>query len=338
MWDYMSEITASKGRNKIRCWVCPRVCELVTGKVGYCGIRMNKDDQVISRTYGLVEGANTRDNVEKKPLYHFLPGTKTYSIGGIGCNLSCLHCQNWTISQQRDLESPYLRKLSPEKAIKDAIDNNLVSISLTYNEPTINYEYCLDVAKLAKKNGLRTILVTNGYLTRKAAEGLSDLVDAANVDIKGFSDKFYSEICDGAKLAPVLRTIEIWKEAGMHLETTTLLIPGKNDDPVELEKLAKWCANIDPEMPVHYSRFHPDYRMKDVPATPTKTLELAYTITKKNGVKHVYLGNIRHGSNSTYCPACEKELIMRKGFSTKFTGLKRGDTSCGCGAAINIQW
>ncbi|MFW9994853.1 MAG: AmmeMemoRadiSam system radical SAM enzyme [Candidatus Odinarchaeota archaeon] len=329
----------SNGKEKVHCWVCPRACGLVPGEVGYCGVRVNDGGQIVSRTYGIVEGANAHDPIEKKPLYHFMPGTRTYSIGGIGCNLSCLHCQNWSISQQRDLDFPYLTKLSPEKAIKEAKKHGLASVSLTYNEPTINYEYCIDVAQLAKKNSLKTVLVTNGYLTRKAAEGLAPVITAANVDIKAFSDRFYDEVCGGAKLKPVLRTVEIWKAAGVHVETTTLLIPGKNDDPSELEQLAGWCAGVDPDMPVHYSRFHPAYRMRDVPVTPLETLETAYKITKDKGVKYVYIGNVSgHQGNSTSCPTCKKELIHRAGFSTSFVGLKRGDTSCVCGTAINMLW
>ncbi|MHA2294920.1 MAG: AmmeMemoRadiSam system radical SAM enzyme [Candidatus Hodarchaeales archaeon] len=324
---------------KVRCWICPRACGLFPGEVGYCGVRINEGGQIISRTYGLIEGSNPRDPIEKKPLYHFLPGTRTYSIGGIGCNLSCLQCQNWTISQQRDLDFPYLTKLSPEKAIREAKKHHLASISLTYNEPTVNYEYCVDVVELARKNGLKTILVTNGYLTRKAAEGLASIVDAANVDVKAFTEKFYYDICGEAKLSPVLRTVEIWKAAGMHVETTTLLIPGKNDVSAELEQLAEWCASVDPEMPVHFSRFHPAYRMREVPVTPLETLEMAYDIAKSKGVKHVYVGNVPgHDGNSTFCSSCGEKLIQRAGYSIKFTGLKRGGTSCKCGTSINISW
>ncbi|MHA1167302.1 MAG: AmmeMemoRadiSam system radical SAM enzyme [Candidatus Hodarchaeales archaeon] len=324
----------------VHCWVCPRGCGLKPGETGFCGVRRNKNGNIIPLTYGLVEGVNSRDPVEKKPLYHFLPGTRTTSIGGIGCNLSCLHCQNWSISQQRDLDFPYLEKLSPEKAIKRALDNKTPSIALTYNEPTINIEYCEDVANLAREEGLKTILVTNGYLTKKAANRLANIVDAANVDIKAFTEEFYNSVCGNASLKPVLRTIKTWKDAGMHVETTTLLIPGKNDDPGELRELAEWCASVDPDMPVHFSRFHPAYRMQDVPVTPLKSLEMAYEITKEAGVRFVYIGNIPgHEGNSTFCPACGNELINRSGYSVRFTDLKKGENKCKCGEQItNIVW
>lgn len=291
-------------------------------------MRENQKGQLILLVHSKVVAKHI-DPIEKKPLYHFLPGTEIYSIGTVGCNYRCIWCQNWNISQQREILG---QKLTPEQAAVEAAP--YPSIAYTYNEPTIFLEYAKDIAKLTPKK--KHVFVTNGYFSDEAL-GEMDFVDALNIDLKSFNPKFYLKNC-GAKLQPVLDNIRKCKELGKWVEVTTLLIPGENDSEEELQNIAKFLAGIDKEMPWHLSAFHPDYKMLDKGSTGFSSLVKAHEIGKKAGLNHVYIGNIPNDKYSnTYCPQCGKELILRKGYSVKVEGLEKGKCKF-CGEEIKGVW
>jgi len=285
-------------------------------------------------TYGLMS-AEAVDPIEKKPLFHFLPGTQTYSLGGIGCNFRCSHCQNWHISQA-DRTNARLFCLSPEEGVARAVASRSASISWTYNEPTIWHEYALDMGTLARSRGLGTCYVTNGYMTEEALRELVPMLSAFRVDLKAFTDSFYRKVC-GASLQPVLDAAVRARELGMHIETVTLVIPGLNDTMEEQEALIRWVIkNLGPETPMHFSAFHPDYRLTDRGGTPIALLEKICTRAKELGLLFPYLGNVGHTRfENTYCPVCGALLIERRGFSSRITGLD--DRQCtNCGETIGI--
>jgi len=299
---------------KVKCGLCPRGCVISQGSVGFCRVRLNLDGKLYSWIYGRASSVAV-DPIEKKPLFHFHPGSDIYSVGTVGCNLSCLHCQNWSISQA-GMKYPYIRMYPPEQIVEEALKYGCKSIAFTYNEPTIAYEYMLDTFKLAKEEGLRTVSVTNGYISREPLLELIPYLDAANVDVKAFTDEFYMKVCGGAKLKPVLETVEIMHRRGVHVEVTYLVIPGLNDREEEFRSFASWVASIDPEMPTHFSRFFPMYRMTDRPPTPVETLKKARKTAIEQGLKHVYIGNVPgEEGETTFCPRCGKPLIRRYGFT-----------------------
>jgi len=313
----------------VKCSLCNHRCTIADGKHGICGVRQNTGGTLYATTYGLVS-AEAVDPIEKKPLFHYLPGTLSYSLGGIGCNFRCEHCQNWHISQA-DATSARLSPLSPEEGVAHALASGSASISWTYNEPTIWHEYTLDMGTLARARGLGTCYVTNGYITEEALRELSPMLAAFRVDLKAFTDEFYKKIC-GAHLQPVLDAAVVARELGMHIETVTLVIPGANDSMEEQESLIRWVIeHLGPETPMHFSAFHPDYRMTDRGATPVALLEKICTRAKELGLRFPYLGNVPHSRyENTYCPACGTMLIERRGFSSRITGLDdRKCTSCG---------
>ncbi|MFX0093953.1 MAG: AmmeMemoRadiSam system radical SAM enzyme, partial [Candidatus Hodarchaeota archaeon] len=318
-----------------QCTLCPRHCIFrEDGDIGKCGSRSRKGDHIIARTYGLISSA-TPDPIEKKPLYHFYPGTSTYSISTTGCNLNCLHCQNYSISQTHNLN--LLRAMSPKDVVDATLKNKCPSISFTYNEPTIWIEFILDVVEEAQKHDLKFILVTNGYLNEEPAKDLANYVHAANIDVKAFTLDFYRDICQ-ATLKPVLRTAEIFKEAGVHVEITNLLIPGLNDDPEEIKSLALWALEkLGEDTPVHFSAFYPTYKMLDRPRTPPETLLSARKIAKDLGLRYVYVGNIpnREG-NTTFCPSCKQVVIERRGFSLSQINLTKENHCSNCQQKIPI--
>jgi len=280
-------------------------------------------------TYGKIS-SEAVDPIEKKPLYHFLPGTLSYSLGSIGCNFHCEHCQNWQISRA-GITDLSLRDLSPDEGVRRAKVRGCASISWTYNEPTIWHEYALDMGGLAKENRLGTVYVTNGYITEEALHEISQVLDAFRVDIKAFSDEFYKKVC-GAKLQPVLDATILARELGLHIEIVNLVIPGMNDSPEETGKLIRWIIeHIGPDTPVHFTRFHPDYQMQDRAATPIAVLEKIYSQAKDLGLRYPYLGNVPlHRFESTYCPVCGTLLIERQGFSSIIKNLSEHScTSCG---------
>ncbi|MGY4884507.1 MAG: AmmeMemoRadiSam system radical SAM enzyme [Nanobdellota archaeon] len=272
--------------NEVQCIACNHKCIINEGKRGICGVRENNEGRLYLLVYGLIISENI-DPIEKKPLYHFLPNTKTYSIGTVGCNLKCYFCQNHNISQMREIVG---RDISPEEIVERAIKTGCKSISYTYNEPTIFAEFVKDTAVLAKQKGLKNILVTNGYMTKECLDFLGKDIDAMNIDLKSFDEKFYKNIC-AAKIKPVLETIRLAHEMGIHIEITTLVVPGENNSPNQFEKIAKFIASVDENIPWHITRFFPMYKMKDKLPTPLEILEKAEKIGKKY-LKYVHLGNV----------------------------------------------
>jgi pyruvate formate lyase activating enzyme len=304
------------------------------GKTGICSVRVNKNGTLYSTTYGLI-ASEAVDPIEKKPLFHFLPGTRCYSLGGIGCNFHCEHCQNWQISRATG-DMVTMTAMSPEEGVEHAVRQGCSSIAWTYNEPTIWHEYAREMGLLARRKGLGTVYVTNGYITEEALRDLSPVLNAFRVDIKSFSDNFYRNIC-GGKLEPVLNSTMLARELGMHVEVVTLIIPGLNDSPEEVEALIRWVIDhLGPATPVHFTRFHPDYHMTDRAPTPVATLEKIYKRAKELGLRFPYLGNVyRHPFEHTYCPQCGELLIKRDGYEIEFGNLD--NHQCGrCGEVIEI--
>lgn len=276
--------------NKVRCLICPRNCIIKENDFGFCKARQNKKGILYSMVYAAPCSVNI-DPIEKKPLYHFLPGTKTFSVGTTGCNLRCKFCQNWQISQALPSEVPFV-KLSPSQVVKQALDSGCKSIAYTYTEPAVFYEYVIDIAKLAKKKGLKNIIVSNGFVNQKPLKEMCKYLDAANIDLKSFSDEFYRKYT-GAWLEPVLESLKTLKKEKVWLEITNLIIPGLNDDMKMIEKMCKWIKKeLGEDVPIHFSRFFPNYLMQDIEPTPKETLFKAEEIAKKVGLKHVYLGNV----------------------------------------------
>jgi len=296
---------------RLRCDICPRQCKLREGQRGLCFVRQGGSGQIELTTYGRSSGFCI-DPVEKKPLNHFLPGTPILSFGTAGCNLTCRFCQNWDISKSREFDR--LTDFASPRAIAEAAQaHGCSSVAYTYNDPVIFLEYAVDIAEECRKQGIRSVAVTAGYLMQEARREFFHWMDAANIDLKGFTEAFYRETCGGS-LAPVLETLEYLKhETEVWFELTTLLIPGYNDSSSELEKLSRWVVErLGPDIPLHFSAFHPDWKMTGVERTSHSTLKCAREIAQANGIHHVYLGNVhdREGS-STYCHACGQILIGR---------------------------
>lgn len=314
--------------HKIRCLACMHHCLIPEGKTGICGIRKNQQGELRLLVHSKV-AAKHIDPIEKKPLYHFLPGTEIFSLGTVGCNFRCGWCQNYSISQERSILG---QSLTPKQAALEA--SPFPSIAYTYNEPTIFLEYAKDIAKLAQKK--KHVFVTNGYFSDEALKEM-DFVDALNIDLKSFREEFYRKNC-GAKLQPVLDNIKKCKELGKWVEVTTLLIPGENDSGEELRNIAKFLAGIDKEMPWHISAFHPDYKLLDKEGTSFASLKKAYALGKEAGLVYVYMGNVPDEKyNSTYCPKCERLLIRRRGFQATVEWMKEGKC-IGCGYEIKGVW
>ena len=312
---------------KVECFLCSQRCHIKPGKTGKCGVRENRDGTLWSLVYGRLIAQHV-DPIEKKPLFHFYPGTRSYSIATAGCNFRCLFCQNADISQApRELGTIFGERVPPEEVVAEAARSGCASISYTYTEPTIFMEYALDVARLAQRAGIRSVFVSNGYMTHESLEAASPFLDAANVDLKAFSDRFYAEQC-GAHLEPVLRTIERMRQLGIWVEVTTLVIPGLNDGDEELRELARFLVSVDKDMPWHISRFHPTYKLTDRPPTPVATLHRAREIGFEAGLSYVYTGNVPgDDGESTYCHQCGAMLLERVGFSTRRRNLKDGKCS-----------
>ena len=300
-----------KGR-KTKCNLCSHRCIITPGKRGICGVRENRNGVLYSLVYGKTI-TNNIDPIEKKPLFHFHPGSKAYSVATVGCNFRCLHCQNWQISQLKNGRITG-EEFAPEEIVEDAVGSGCESIAYTYTEPTIFYEYAFDTAKIAHKKGLKNIFISNGYISEEALRGISSYLDAANIDLKSMNDIFYRKICN-ARLNPVLDIIKLYHTLDIWVELTTLIIPGYNDSLEELKEIARFIRNIDKDIPWHVSRFFSAYKLGNAPYTPLKTLEKAVEIGKEAGLEHVYQGNIGEGEN-TFCPNCGKLLIKRTGFNT----------------------
>lgn len=322
----------------VRCFLCAHRCVIKPGKRGICSVRENQDGKLYSLNYGLAIAANI-DPVEKKPLFHFLPGTKSYSVAAAGCNFRCAFCQNWPLSQiSKGPQGKIVgKKLPPEKVVEQAIKTGCRSIAYTYTEPTIFFEYAYETAKLAQKEGLANIFVTNGYQTKETIKEMKGLIDAANVDLKSFSDQFYRKVC-GARLEPVLQSIKLMHKVGIFLEITTLVVPKQNDSEKELKQIAQFIAGIDKNIPWHISRFHPDYKMTGSYPTPLETLEKAYQLGKKAGLKYVYLGNIpTETGENTYCPQCQKLVVERVLYSTQIIAVTKEGKCKYCEGDLNLK-
>ena len=319
----------------VLCGLCAHRCRIGDGEKGLCGVRENRQGALYSLVYGKLI-SRAVDPIEKKPLYHFLPGTTSYSIATAGCNFFCDFCQNWQISQMTHGDGTIFGEdASPREIAVDAEGRGCKSIAYTYTEPTIFFEFAYDTAKIAREMGLKNVFVTNGYQTQETIDKMAEVIDAANVDLKAFSDDFYRERCR-ARLAPVLKAIEMMHESGIFLEITTLLVPGENDDRDELKRLAEFIASVSPEIPWHVSRFHPQYKQADREWTPSATIFAALEIGKAAGLKYLYAGNLPAGKyENTYCPNCNELVIERSGFSSRSTGLE-GDRCRSCGTELNI--
>ncbi len=326
MWKLLED-------GNIECSLCSHRCKIPNGKSGICGVRENNKNVLIASSYGLVSSMGP-DPIEKKPLNHFMPRTRAFSFGSIGCNFRCDFCQNFSISQQFSTRG--LKRITPIEVPLLAEKYDCQSVSWTYNEPTIWYEFMLDGCKQAHQAGLATSYVTNGYITEEAMRELSPHLDAMNIDVKAFTDEFYRKYSK-ARLQPVLDTCMLAKELGIHIELVTLLIPGRNDSPEELGRYTQWVMDeLGADTPLHFSAFHPDYKALDIRRTPVKTLERAYKIAKEAGVKFVYMGNVpQRDEESTYCPDCGQIAIKRIGYHV--IKLLHNNGKCkNCGADLNL--
>jgi len=304
------------GGGLVHCHLCAHGCRIAEGKSGFCGVRQNSGGVLYTRAYGNPCTMQV-DPIEKKPLYHFLPGSGSFSVACAGCNFRCGFCQNWQISQtvlaESEIPPPGQKIVSAADIVAAALDNSCSSVSYTYTEPTIFFEYALDIAAAAKEKKIGNVFVTNGYMTAKALGLIRPYLDAANVDLKFFKDASYRKICS-ATLSPVLDSIILMKEMGIWVEVTTLVVPDENDSDEELSGIARFIAGIDKDMPWHVSRFHPDYKFSDHASTAESTLERAIDIGRKSGLNYVYAGNVAWG-NDTFCGSCKKLLIKRSGYS-----------------------
>ncbi|NLA26331.1 MAG: AmmeMemoRadiSam system radical SAM enzyme [Firmicutes bacterium] len=323
----------SKKKDAVSCLLCPRRCLLKEGQVGFCGVRFVKDGELYTENYALCAALNW-DPVEKKPLYHFHPGQQILSLGTYGCNLNCTFCQNWSLARGKSGSDAL--KVTPAQVLamlqREGSCAEVVGAAYTYNEPIVWYEYILDTARLLHEKGYRNVLVTNGFISPKALQELLPFIDALNIDVKAFSDVFYEKYCRGMR-RPVLETVEL-AAAAVHVEVTCLLIPTLNDSPGELEQLTEWLAGINPDLPLHFSRYFPQYKM-DLPPTPLETMETAREIARQK-LRYVYLGNVDlPGGSDTFCPRCGALLITRRRYRTRIIHLD-GNRCLHCGALINI--
>lgn len=308
----------------VRCYLCSHNCSISEGKFGFCGVRQNKAGKLYTYTYAHPIALNI-DPIEKKPLYQFLPGSRSFSLATLGCNFRCGFCQNWSISQKNYSGGVSAREdeVMPQEIIEQAVINNCRSISYTYTEPTIFFEYALDIAKLAKAKGLYNVFVTNGYMSRQCIEVIKPYLDAANVDLKFFRESAYRNIC-ASSLKPVLDSIRLMHELGIWVEITTLIVPGENDSEGELKQIADFIASVSCDIPWHLSRFHPDYRFKNYDSTPEVTIKVAIDIGKAAGLRFVYAGNVLGFGNDTSCYSCGKLLVKREGFDILENNIRDG--------------
>ncbi|MFO7871453.1 MAG: AmmeMemoRadiSam system radical SAM enzyme [Kiritimatiellia bacterium] len=324
-------------KGAVKCFLCRQECLIADGKRGLCRVRENRNGVLNSLVYGRATAASA-DPIEKKPLYHFLPGTRAFSIATRGCNFRCLHCQNCHIahpSPEDDFTAD--RLVEPEQAVRMAAARDCRTVAYTYTEPTIFFEYAYDTARLATEKGMKNIFVTNAYIGSEALETITPFLHGANIDLKAFSDETYRKLC-AARLQPVLDNIRLYYESGIWIEITTLVIPGWNDSDGELENIAGFIASVDTAIPWHVTRFSPAYRLADAPPTPVETLERALEAGRKAGLKYVYIGNIPHReATRTTCPECGAAVIDRSEFGLRPSTL--ADNHCPkCGYEIEGVW
>lgn len=319
---------------RVRCDLCPRGCSLHEGQRGLCFVRAREGDAIVTTTWGRSSGYCV-DPIEKKPLYHFLPGTPVLSFGTAGCNLTCRYCQNWDISKSRDRDT-LADAAQPDDIARAAVALGCASVAYTYNDPVVFAEYAMDTADACRERGVRSVAVTAGYINPAPREAFFARMDAANIDLKSFSPAFYHRIC-GAELGPVLDTIEYVATAtDCWLELTTLVIPGHNDSDAELDALTAWVVeHCGPDVPLHFSAFHPDWKMRDVPSTPASSLVRACRIARANGVRYAYPGNVRDlEGDTTRCSGCGAALIVRDGYRIASYRLDEGGRCLACGTQL----
>jgi len=340
----------SRSDGKVECTLCPNHCIIMEGARGICGVRGVFQGELHALTYGLTTGTHV-DPIEKKPIYHMAPGSKTYSIGGAGCNLGCVHCQNHHIAHDhpflavrtlpeglvdgRSVPRGFILR-PPEELVSEALSRGCGSIAYTYNEPTVWFEYALETSRIAREAGLRNVAVTNGYILEEPMREWGQYLDAMNVDLKGMTDEFYRETCRG-RVGPVLDTLRLVSEMGILVEVTNLIIPGRNDSRTGLEALVRFVRDeLGPGTPLHFSAFHPEHRLRNIRPTPLPTLKMAADIAREAGMEFVYLGNVQgRGFSDTVCPGCGVTVIERSGFAVKSTPSPDG--SCpGCGRCLNL--
>ena len=331
----------AKGKGTLQCLACRRYCTIPEGQAGFCGVRVNEGGKLNLTVYGR-PCAVWVDPIEKKPLFHFLPGSTSFSIGTFGCNFACTFCQNFSLSQApqearakdpqrwRTYFSELIKRCEewpPERIVNAALKSGSKSISFTYNEPTIFTEYAIEVMKLARKKGLKGVYVTNGYESEECWDAIKKHIDAANIDLKAYNQRFYTELCRVPRFEYVKDSIEYARKCGIWVEVTTLIIPKWNDDLKDLKAEAEWLASVDPRMPWHVTAFHPDYKMLDTPATPPETLVKTREIAKMAGLKHVYCGNVPGAYadyEATECPKCGKRIVARYGFNVTENNVVEG--------------
>jgi len=316
---------------RVQCDLCPRFCKLKAGQQGLCFVRANQNNQIVMTSYGLSSGFCI-DPIEKKPLNHFLPGTPVLSFGTAGCNLSCKFCQNWDMSKSRERQT-LAAKAGPQTIAEQAQAHDCRSVAFTYNDPVIFHEYAIDVAAACRELGIKSVAVSAGYICAEPRVEFFDAMDAANIDLKAFTEKFYHKLTSG-HLQPVLETLQYLKhETSVWFEITTLLIPGQNDSDSELHEMTEWIMeNLGPDVPLHFSAFHPDWKMRDIPQTPVETLTRARGIAMQNGLHYVYTGNVHDAQgSSSYCHKCGELLIERDWYELGHWGLdeKGGCKKCG---------
>jgi len=314
----------------VQCVLCPRKCTLMNGQRGFCKAREPRNGKLYSLVWGLPCAVHV-DPIEKKPLFHFLPGTSAFSIATAGCNFKCKNCQNWSISQfpPEDVRN---ENLLPQDVVGGAKRTNCKTIAYTYTEPSIFYEYMLETSKLAKAQGVKNMYHSNGSLNPDAVKELVPYLDGADIDLKAFNQDFYTDVCAGY-LDTVLETLKILKKNNVWLEITVLIIPTLNDDMAEIKKMMTWVrSNLGADVPIHLSRFHPQYKMKTLPPTPVSTLVTAREVAQTAGLKYVYIGNVPgHDGESTYCPKCKKPAVKRRGYTILENNITNGKCkSCGC--------
>lgn len=320
----------------VKCQLCPKGCIISEGHRGDCRVRENRDGRLYTVVFGNPCAVNN-DPIEKKPFYHFLPGTLAFSIATAGCNLHCLYCQNWEISQFPPEETDNVAMM-PQDVVSLAKRYGSRSIAYTYSEPVIFYEYMLETARLGREAGLKSIVISAGYINPGPLRELCRAVDAIKIDLKGFNEDFYNRVCD-ASLKPVLEALRVIAEEGVHLEIVNLVVPTFNDDEGELRELCRWIvANLGPDIPTHFSRFYPQYKLTNLPPTPVEKLERAWEIARDAGIHYAYIGNVPgHPADNTYCHSCGKMLIRRLGFRVMENHLVNG--TCGyCHTPIPGVW
>jgi pyruvate formate lyase activating enzyme len=319
----------------VQCELCPNGCVLENGQHSRCRARMNRDGKLYSIVYGKPCAVHV-DPIEKKPFFHFLPGTTAFSIATAGCVLSCKFCQNWQISQAKP-EDTDTYDLPPDKVVKAAMRYESKSITYTYTEPTVFYEYMYDTAVVAKQSGIRNTMHSCGYINEKPLRRLARYLSAADIDLKSFTEDFYNRICGGS-LKPVLHSLVVLREEGIWLEVTNLVIPTLNDNMKTIGEMSRWMLkNLGADVPLHFSRFFPNYKLNDLPPTPVETLTDARKAAMDAGLKFVYIGNIRHEAESTFCPNCKKLLIERIGYFVKQNNISNGKCRF-CGTVIPGVW